>query len=248
MKVLLLSDTHTEFGVDLPVVDCTTFDVIIAAGDIGHWTDGMVDLANKYPYNPIIYVAGNHEMYGTSRKQLLTEAAALTTKYPNFHFLENSSVKIGGINFWGATIWTDFDLYSNKESAIRISKAMISDHRMIEDINGWEGWHKDSLRSVDDFMGTNPDGPVVFITHHLPSQRSINPKYGASPLNASFASNLEDLMICYEPKWWFHGHSHSPSNYKIHNTTVVANPRGYPGENRNYTSLIIDLNESTTYD
>ena len=71
-------------------------------------------------------------------------------------------------------------------------------------------------------------GPTVVITHHAPSIRSVHPRYAGDPLNAAFASELDDLLNPrWAPKLWVHGHMHDSSNYWVGTCNVVANPRGY---------------------
>jgi hypothetical protein len=70
-------------------------------------------------------------------------------------------------------------------------------------------------------------GPTVVITHHLPSQRSIAPRYAGSLSNAGFVSELDSLMGAERVQLWIHGHTHSSFDYTVAGTRVVCNPRGY---------------------
>jgi Icc-related predicted phosphoesterase len=74
---------------------------------------------------------------------------------------------------------------------------------------------------TDEFAGT-----TIVVTHHLPLPQSIHVKYGASDLNPSFASNLEDLMGS-PVSLWIHGHTHESFDYVVNGTRIVCNPRGY---------------------
>jgi Icc-related predicted phosphoesterase len=70
------------------------------------------------------------------------------------------------------------------------------------------------------------------ITHHAPSHKSL-PQAVKSDLGllcAAYASSLDELIIKSEPLLWIHGHIHQPQNYKIGNTRIVSNPRGYAFE------------------
>ena len=88
--------------------------------------------------------------------------------------------------------------------------------------------HQKSL----DFLRNNIVENSVVITHHAPSELSIDEKYADDfPLNYAYFSNLESLIINYRPEVWIHGHMHSCSHYSIGDTRVIANPLGYPGEN-----------------
>ena len=71
------------------------------------------------------------------------------------------------------------------------------------------------------------DGKRVIITHHAPSIQSIPPEYRSHNLCGAFASNYETLMNTHKPNAWIHGHLHQNFSYKIGDTQVVCNPRGY---------------------
>lgn len=69
--------------------------------------------------------------------------------------------------------------------------------------------------------------PIVVVTHHAPSMKSVDPKYGETPLNAAYASNLDHLVD--RADLWIHGHVHTAFDYRIGDGRVVCNPRGYVG-------------------
>ena len=48
--------------------------------------------------------------------------------------------------------------------------------------------------------------------------------------DANFASDLEELVIESGVLLCVHGHIHSQSDYRIGDTRIIANPRGYPRE------------------
>ena len=83
--------------------------------------------------------------------------------------------------------------------------------------------------------------------YHAPSFKSKHPRYKDSdPLNFSYYSAL-DLLIMDHPqiKVWVHGHTHESHDYKIGETRILCNPRGYSTlgnhdqENKNF-----DINKS----
>jgi len=49
-----------------------------------------------------------------------------------------------------------------------------------------------------------------------------------NPVNPAYASNLDELILQYQPDIWIHGHMHRPADYFIGKTRVICNPRGYP--------------------
>lgn len=66
---------------------------------------------------------------------------------------------------------------------------------------------------------------TVVITHHLPAQQSVARRYRDDLGSAGFASWLEHLMG--KSVLWVHGHTHDRFDYKINQTRVLCNPRGY---------------------
>ena len=71
---------------------------------------------------------------------------------------------------------------------------------------------------------------VIILTHHLPSFKLIAPKYKNNPTNFLYANNLDHFFDKFKIDYWLSGHSHSPNNIKLNNTTLLLNPIGYPGE------------------
>ena len=69
------------------------------------------------------------------------------------------------------------------------------------------------------------DGPTVVVTHFAPSLRSADPRYGETPGTAGFCNALDALLP--KAQLWLHGHLHCPSDYKVDQCRVMANPLGY---------------------
>ena len=71
---------------------------------------------------PVLYVAGNHEHYDERIGRLhekLREAAAGS----NVHILENETFELDGYRFFGATLWTDFNLFGDRPTAMIVAGA-----------------------------------------------------------------------------------------------------------------------------
>ena len=52
-------------------------------------------------------------------------------------------------------------------------------------------------------------------------------------VSAAYASHLDDFVAESGALLWIHGHLHTQKDYKIGNTRVICNPRGYPDEPNN---------------
>ena len=254
VRLQILSDLHlgnTPF--DRPE---TSADIVILAGDISrpmqavNWAMGFKQ--------PVLYVAGNHESYGSSvgrSTQELKERTAGT----HIHFLNNDECVMRGVRFLGTTLWSDFNLFDDaqkREEAIAASVSFIRDFSVIESDstpgqsftpNDMDTLHATNRRWLSSKLAEPFNGPTVVISHHAPSTRSVHPRFSDSLVNACFVSNSEDLMGAEKVSLWIHGHTHDSFDYTVKGTRVLCNPRGYvrdgvlenPGFN---PELIVGLN------
>lgn len=234
MRIRLLSDLHREFGhTPLPEVAA---DIVVLAGDIDRSTRGVAWARQTFPDVPVLYVAGNHEHYEERIGRLhekLREAAAGS----NVHILENEAFELDGCRFFGATLWTDFNLFGDRLTAMTTAGAKekgMNDYRKIrrEDTGRLQPkhtamLHADSRLALTNFLTSGDRARSIVITHHAPSIRSLPEHKHAEPISAAYASNLEDLIIANGPAIWVHGHIHHPRDYAIGNTRIVNNAFGY---------------------
>lgn len=235
MRIRVLSDLHREFGhLELPDVAA---DVVVLAGDIDRSTRGVTWARQKFAGVPVLYVAGNHEHYDERIGRLhekLREAAAGS----NVRILENETLELGGYRFFGATLWTDFNLFGDREPAMAAAGSKekgMNDYRKIRrrDTGRLQPkhtamLHADSRLSLTQFLADGDRARSIVITHHAPSIRSLPEHKHAEPISAAYATNLEDLIAINGPALWVHGHIHRPSHYRIEKTRIVNNALGYP--------------------
>ena len=213
-------------------------DVVVLAGDI-HCQDRHPDLLDqicKFQNIQIILVAGNHEYYGSEFSEVNEYLSNLQNRYPNVHYLENNSIKIDGVNFYGGPMFTDFMLYGEGESFVCKLEARhgIADFRYIE-TNGvrWGtgdhiAQHELYVKGLEQFLAEEHEKRVV-ISHFMPTEKLTHPRFSGSPLNPFFTSNMERYMGW--PGLWLCGHGHDSADIMVGDTRVVMNPRGYGDEN-----------------
>ena len=96
MRILHLSDTH---GLHHRIKDMPAADVIVHSGDISNngSEEEVLDFLNWYielPYPYKIFVAGNHDI-------CLWDAEGIEDLPDNVHFLQDKSVTIDGVKFFG---------------------------------------------------------------------------------------------------------------------------------------------------
>lgn len=241
-KLRIISDVHLEFGsFDL---DPIGEDIRVLAGDIGLAADGAHWAAHhvrRYGI-PTVMIAGNHEFYNQygapkrTVRETLEHIRAVADLEPLLTFLDDDIATVAGITFVGTTLWTDYSLYgeATRSTAMLAARHAMNDHRLILDDHGLftpecalarHKWSVDLLR--ERLPRRYIDGPLVVVTHHLPSGRSINRRFFNNYLNAAYASNLDDLVELSGAAIWVHGHTHTSTDYMIGDTRVICNPRGY---------------------
>ncbi|MGR9116800.1 MAG: metallophosphoesterase [Gammaproteobacteria bacterium] len=225
MKINFFSDVHLEFGaLEAPQNDA---DIIIAAGDIGVYKQGVDWL--KTLNKPVIYVAGNHEFYtqeyNDTLNMLRKECAG-----SRIHFLENNQFLYGGVRFLGCTLWADL-FVEGEETANALGKSL-NDFRKItygdapfDALNFSKLYHR-SKKWLETELSRPFDGKTVVVTHHAPSQWSWNDSPNALKKFA-YCNDLKALLHEYEVAAWFHGHVHSLGDYRIAGARILCNPRGY---------------------
>ena len=238
-----MSDLHFEHLPDygeslLAALDPAGADALVLAGDILSFKlpKRALDVFRRFvdAYGRVLYVPGNHEYYRGSPAEgaaLLEElqgaVAGLTVLEPG------RVVEFGGHRFLGGTLW--FGRHP-KDNLYRIA---LNDFRLIEDFTPWV-W-EENRRCAEFLRRELREGDVV-ITHHLPSERSTPPAFAGSPISMFFVSDQEALIAERKPALWMHGHTHLRCSYRLGDTEVRANPKGYPRERRGpYAPMAIEV-------
>ena len=111
MKIQSVSDLHLG-AADFELPRCDA-DLVILAGDIGrpHRAVQWATTLGK----PVLYVAGNHEFYGSSIDSTIAELRRLSLG-TNVRFLEKDQAVVQGVRFLGTTLWTDFGIFEDEET------------------------------------------------------------------------------------------------------------------------------------
>jgi len=245
MRLRIFSDLHLEFGDWTPPP--AQADVIIIAGDLHKGARGIPWLERHFAGTPVVYVAGNHEFYGSELPDELSNLQAIAAQFAGLHFLENESVRIGDTVFLGCCLWTDFNLFGDPAIAGRAAAAGMTDYRQIRVTPGYRRlrghdtalFHARSRRWLEAAIELHRGTNLVIVTHHAPSPQSLNPSFGNDLLSAAYASRLHDLVAASGAALWVHGHTHHSVDYRIGSTRVLANQKGYPDQTD--TGFVPDL-------
>lgn len=227
MLINYFSDIHLEFGSLLaPDNDA---DIIVAAGDIGVSLQGVNWL--KSCNKPVIYVAGNHEFYGQEYNETLKKLR-IECAGTRIHFLENGIFNYNGVRFLGCSLWAD--LFADGNEKAEILGMSLNDFRKIKfnkeafNQKHFFNLHYRSKQWLERQLAQPFDGKTIVVTHHAPTEWSWNESSNALK-KLAYCNDLKYLFHEYEIDVWFHGHIHSPGDYRITRSRILSNPRGYVG-------------------
>lgn len=231
LRIQILSDLHLEFSWDtarqfIGMLDPEGVDVLVLAGDIcldRQLFSALGMICRRYADSDVVFVHGNHEFYGSSRLSVIRDTHEALRANSNLHWLNSTAEVIRDQRFIGAPLWFA-DRPDNEQF-----KPYLNDFHVIEGLEEWV-YHENAR--ADAFIRNNVTPSDIVVTHHLPSPRSIAPRFGVDGLNRFFMHDMHDVIVTKGPKLWVHGHTHDSFDYVIQhstsaNTRVVCNPRGY---------------------
>lgn len=250
-RMKLLSDIHLELLIDGKGLNEKGFselgalfsndedvDILIIAGDLCtsrllHW---FVEPLRPYfeQYQSVIYVAGNHEYWGSTLSKTHNLIYEFTEHFDNVFYLENDYYDAGDFYIFGMTYWyhglSPLDEYDMKRflkdfQRIRQDNYSKTFPHMFEAI---------SLQSQKEFYKfvEESDKKVVLVTHHPTSTKFYGPDekfeagYG-SPLKLPMTIDLDKIPLC------LHGHTHKRMQYiNEYGIPTMINAVGYHGYER----------------
>jgi predicted phosphohydrolase len=227
MKLLIASDIHTEFHRDqgktaIKEFDPTGVDVLVLAGDLGSQKSATATLKEFCKrFADVVYVSGNHECYGSSISAVKNAFEELAANISNLHYLYNSVSIIKGQRFVGTPMWF------KETPTMPVYKTHLNDFREIENFEN-EVFLEN--RCAVDFLEKTVEPGDVVVTHHLPSWKSISPRFKNNDLNQFYVCEMTNLICEAKPALWVHGHTHNVNDYTVGDTRIVCNPFGYPWE------------------
>lgn len=256
MKICHMSDLHLEFeneasGGLLSQPPAVEADLVLLAGDINVKGRGPAWAAKAFPGTPVVMIGGNHETYKDSlyaaiaKNRRAAEAqGTLADGSRHVTFLEREAFQWTSpagerVRVLGATLWTDFALFGPELVAgcQAAARRDMNDFAIVKILERGETKRFDpvdarrifqmSVDFLEEQLDTPFDGSTVVMTHHAPSKRSVPEIYAEDRLSAAYASDLERLIEAHQPALWVHGHIHTSQDYRLGETRVLCNPRGY---------------------
>jgi len=255
MRCYYMSDLHLEsqgFNWPLPKGD-----VLILAGDLCHArcldparTDKysidqrvrvmrFMDMARSN-FAHVLLIAGNHDHYDGVFDETI---GILKRELPDVTVLDNDHAEIDGVTFFGTTLWSNFE--GRSEACMNGVRRRCGEFFFVKkrtlDADGQEILKKfqpeDALKIFDASWSAlqkhvaEANGKTIVISHHAPSLQGLNPHFAGNGMDGAYASDLDGIITSLERvPVWVHGHTHIKRTYRIGDTVVRSNCRGFDGK------------------
>ena len=180
-------------------------------------------------FGQVIFVAGNHEYYGSSgSRAAVVQRLEQIAQATGCVFLHRKSIQLSEqLAISGATLWSHID-----SAAV----ASMNDFHPKNGFSARAEYIAEHLADVAWLSQLRVATPHhVILTHHLPSLKLIHPKYDKpelAALNTGFATDILPKLDLTGVDYIFSGHTHEHVSYQANNTLCFVNPLGYPGEPR----------------
>lgn len=249
MLAWIMSDLHLESACkwDLPAPESRpSFDVMIVAGDLTtKMYRGVKWLRERIQDKPVLYIAGNHESYGTDWN-ITVEKARAAAVGTNIHVLQNDSLVLHDpaercdVIFAGTTLWTDFKLFEDQQSAMVHASERMNDYRKIRK-NNYQlrlrpsdtlNANKMAREFLANIVHARTTQKICVVSHHGPAPATAklgteNDLISSAYVNGEHAELLNGIDI------WIYGHTHETRDFTIAGTRIVTNAKGY-GPSKSY--------------
>lgn len=262
MRLHYCSDLHLEaqsYPDALP-----SGETLLIAGDLCHARSLEADPADGYAakqrerilrfmdeahakFPQIIVVLGNHDHYDG----VLEDTAGIFRRALGVTVLENEVLDVGGIQLFGATLWSDFE--GRDAEAMRRAGKGCGEFFFVK-TRGADGSlarfrtpnalteHDRTLAALREFLSGT--GEKIVVTHHAPSLMGLNPMFTGNGLDGAYASALDALIEDKGPRLWVHAHTHIRRKYRIGATDMRVNCLGFRDKDpcaRGYAMASVDL-------
>lgn len=250
--------------------------ILVLAGDIGPAAGGAGAQRTRdflawcsERWRHVIWVFGNHEyyiMYAQKKWSSLPADRLLTMEeretavrgwlaaLPNVHFLQGETVALEGVRFFGATLWSHVSAEVHAEHGHKIAdfRGIIAERNTLTGepmalTHAFrQALHERHLVALREAIAAPGDGPLVIVTHHLPTGVIAPAIYHGEPTNPYYSNELWPELKSGRIAAWICGHSHGRTIMEKP-TLCVLNARGYPKqitpENLYTTTAVVTLRE-----
>ncbi len=208
----------------------------------------LIDVSKKY--KQVFWVMGNHEYWDNSLSNTLTDISQFLSdnNISNISFTSRNTFFLGDILLIVTTLWSDVNkgnymddffltgdcMRDYDKITVRNDNPELPNCRLkVEDTIKIHELDRDFIKNS---LEMNKSLPVIVMTHHCPAHTpNKNESYSGRDTLQKFyyCSDMEDLILDNPViKYWIHGHDHSSTEYKIGETILASNCRGYKGYER----------------
>ncbi|WP_456470967.1 metallophosphoesterase family protein [Caminibacter sp.] len=240
MKIGFKSDIHLDFWLPLygsidsfikEILKPQEADVLIIAGDLGHYNDQNILLLKKLKnfFKNILVTFGNHDFYLLDKKfntykERIEDLKNNINSIEGIYFLDGDFLEIEGVGFAGAGGWYDFSLAV--KHGYPLEKVKLFWHYFMNDAKNikpeidpvnFSMLQKEKLRKSID------KADIVF-THVPPLYINC---YGKPVLDSFYSFYGYDLFKD-NIKYWIFGHCHKPMDFYEEHIRFLSSPLGYP--------------------
>lgn len=260
MYILQLTDLHLEWNTKLTdystVINQQVADVVVITGDLHANTRGIDFIKHLISLGyQVVYILGNHEFYNYEINEIIERWRVLAAVTPGLYFLEEDSVVIDNVEFFGSCLWTEMGTSEPGEMIHWDLKQRIKRNDDFTCTKNWtpqkmaDRFHRVWPKMRDMILASESENKVM-LSHFLPSWESIHPAYFGNPANPFFASALDEFIKISKLRYWFHGHAHTSFDYRIGEDDdacrIICHPYGYHDLNQvnpefNWTNRVYRL-------
>ncbi|MGH1446994.1 MAG: metallophosphoesterase [Cognatishimia sp.] len=262
MKCIILADLHLDMYLNrnldpfarVPAAEFEGITHCIIAGDLSNeahkqWKRCLSWLADQFPEAKLYVLPGNHDYYHGQIDD--EERLAEVAKVHNSVLVQKSELMFGRHRFLFATLWTDFEIYGDRAANMQTAASVMydyhyigvarNDYRRLTPVQTAE-IHLDHREWLAARFAEPFNGETTVITHHAPHRNALSTERSYGPC---YASNLEDMIMEFQPTRWLYGHTHHRIEFKIGNTDLRNMSVGYPSQHQPIETLdwfVLDLN------
>ena len=244
MRIQIASDLHIEsWRGAMP--DEQAFrpaegrDLLVLAGDIHVGLGALAFIERELARSPVVYVAGNHEHYGSMTHEALEEAwRRIARETPGLHFLSGQAAAINGVRLYGCTWYSGLWGDDEPKAAAAIERCITDFRAPYDDAGEWTlRRHVQTHRRQTKAMRKYAGDVDVIVTHWPPTLHALHSMYAGAIgterlLNRYFINDEEALVREMDARVWISGHTHMPHEARVGRTVSVGNPTGYRNEGR----------------
>lgn len=181
----------------------------------------------------VLYVTGNHEYYGGTKRETEFVLKSYFLKHPNFHWLNNEELTLDGVQFVGGTMW-----YPRGDGLNQLYERQVADRGCIKEFN----FAETENMVFNELVNRVAKPETVVITHHMPHRLCVPEEFKGSQTNRFFVSDQTRTLMVNQPRLWLFGHTHKACDVTFENSRLLCNPLGYPRENKGpYPQVVVNV-------